>query len=50
LILYTAFAWEIFELFYDGNPKKIYGSIKNWIADSLGDIIGAVLMAWVVIR
>ena len=49
LVLYTAFAWEIFELFYDDNPKKTYGSIKNWIADSTGDILGAVLMAWIVV-
>jgi len=43
-----AVAWEIFELYKDGY-KGYSGGAKGWFADTLGDILGAVLMAWVVV-
>jgi len=44
--------WEIIEFIVDGGVKgmvKIYGSLERWAYDSLGDIVGACLMALVVV-
>ena len=40
--------WEIFELYYWGYANYSGGAM-GWFADSLGDILGAVLMALVVV-
>ena len=47
IVAIMAVFWEIIELYWEG--WRTYGSVKNWIADSLGDILGALLMAWVVL-
>ncbi|MBT4147481.1 MAG: hypothetical protein HOE45_11525 [Gammaproteobacteria bacterium] len=44
--------WEVFEFILDGGiegMKKIYGSLERWFYDSLGDVVGAMLMAIVVV-
>ena len=46
IIFAIAVIWEIIELYVQGT--KVYGNTKTWLADSLGDVLGAVLMAIVV--
>jgi hypothetical protein len=38
--------WEIIEVFYEGIDGliKIYGSLERWFYDSLGDVLGAMIM------
>ena len=40
--------WEIYE-FIDGDILEIYGSWERWSLDSLGDIVGALAVAILVI-
>ena len=47
IIFAIAIIWEIIELYVQGT--KVYGNTKIWFADSLGDVLGAVLMALVVV-
>ena len=47
IIFAIAIIWEIIELYVQGT--KVYGNTKIWLADSLGDVLGAVLMALVVV-
>ena len=47
-----AVGWEFVEFVIDGGVDgmiRIYGSLERWIYDCLGDIIGAILMALVVV-
>jgi hypothetical protein len=46
-VFFIAIAWEMFELYKDG-VKGYSGGVKGWFADTLGDILGAVLMAFIV--
>ena len=44
--------WEVFEFVKDGGKQgmiDIYGSLERWAYDSAGDILGANLMALIVI-
>ena len=44
--------WEVFEFMVDGGKQgmiNIYGSLERWAYDSAGDILGANLMALIVI-
>ena len=44
--------WEVFEFLVDGGKQgmiNIYGSLERWAYDSAGDILGANLMALIVI-
>jgi hypothetical protein len=47
-ILVSAIAWEVFE-FKSDNISKIYGSTERWFYDSLGDVLGAVVAALIVV-
>ena len=47
IIFAIAIIWEIIELYVQGTG--IYGNTKIWLADSLGDVLGAVLMAIIVV-
>lgn len=51
LVAIVALVWEMFEYFIDVgcNPDYVYGSRERWFYDSLGDVLGAVLMALVVV-
>ena len=52
LIFMLALAWELVEFIIDGGVGgmiKIYGSMERWFYDCLGDVVGAVLMALVVV-
>ena len=52
IILVSAILWEVIEYYWDGKAEgmvDIYGSIERWFYDSLGDVIGAVLMAIIVL-
>ncbi len=52
LVVILTIAWEGFEFLFDGGKVgmiKIYGSLERWFYDSLGDVSGAILMAWIVI-
>jgi len=46
-VLFIAILFEAIMLYVDG--YMIYGSLQNWIADSFGDILGSVIMTWVVV-
>jgi len=48
LIVVASFAWEVVEL-VTRNVEQIYGSKKRFFMDAAGDIIGAVVMAAVVV-
>ncbi len=48
-VLLIAIIWEVFELYLFGTSMYSWG-IKGYIADTLGDIIGGVLFAWVIIE
>lgn len=48
LVLITAVIWEIYE-YIRSDVRKIYGSKKRFFADSLGDILGAVIMAIIIV-
>ncbi len=44
----VAILWEIYEYFKD-DVKRIYGSKKRFYLDAIGDIVGALIMALVVV-
>lgn len=44
LVLTVAVVWEIIEL-KTSNVEKIYGSVKQWTIDAIGDLLGALLIA-----
>lgn len=46
--LMVAVSWEIFELYYWGYTNYSGGAM-GWLADSLGDVLGTLLMALVVV-
>lgn len=51
-ILLLAVGWEVVEFFLDGGVSgmiEIYGSIERWLYDSLGDVVGAVVVASLVL-
>jgi len=48
IVLSVAVAWEIWEFAYS-DVEKIYGSVKIFILDALGDIAGATLAALIII-
>ena len=50
-VVVVAFLWEVFEFFIEthGHPEEVYGSVERWLYDSVGDILGAVIMAFVVV-
>jgi hypothetical protein len=52
VIAVLTIVWEIFEFIVDGGVDgmiDIYGSLERWAYDSAGDILGANLMAIIVI-
>ena len=52
IIILLAIGWEVIEFFWDGGKEgmvHVYGSLKIWFYDVLGDVVGAGLMAFVVI-
>ena len=52
IILMLALIWEVVEYYIDGKAQgmiKIYGSIERWFYDSLGDVVGAMWIALLVI-
>jgi hypothetical protein len=51
LVVFIALMWEVLEYFIEtaGHPDYIYGSHERWLYDSLGDIVGAIFMAGVVL-
>ncbi len=52
LVLLITIIWEVVEYFADGGKEgmiDIYGSLERWAYDSAGDILGANLMAIIVI-
>ena len=52
IVSVCAICWEYVEFFVDGGIDgmiRIYGSLEKWFYDSLGDVVGAVLMALVVV-
>ena len=52
LVFLITILWEIVEYFVDGGKQgmiDIYGSLERWAYDSAGDIIGANLMALIVV-
>lgn len=46
-----AVLWEVIEYFIetDGKPENVYGSRRRWFWDSFGDVVGAILMALIVV-
>lgn len=44
-----AVAWELIEVLYYRKERleKIYGSVQNFILDSIGDVSAALIAAWV---
>lgn len=48
IVFLIALGWEALELIRD-DVKAIYGSLKNFLLDALGDIIGACFMAWLIV-
>ena len=52
VVLTTTIVWEIYEFFADGGIEGmvvIYGSLERYGYDTLGDIIGAMCIALMVI-
>ena len=49
MVLCIAILWEILELYLFGYSTYSWG-IKGYIADTIGDISGSVIMAWVVTK
>ncbi|MBT6045325.1 MAG: hypothetical protein HOG49_00770 [Candidatus Scalindua sp.] len=52
IILFLALIWEVVEFIWDGGKEgmiKIYGSLEHWFYDSLGDVVGAMWIALLVI-
>jgi hypothetical protein len=54
LIAILAMIWEIVEYYLEcgGDIKKIqliYGSKERWVYDCIGDVLGAILMAGIVV-
>ena len=52
LVFAITILWEVFEFIKDGGKAgmiRIYGSLERWFYDSLGDVIGANFVAWVVV-
>jgi hypothetical protein len=52
VIFLITILWEVLEFVIDGGEQgmiDIYGSLERWFYDSLGDVIGANLMALTVV-
>ena len=51
IVCLIAVLWEVFEFEWEAKrrPDFVYGSYRRWLADSLGDVVGAVVMAGVVL-
>ena len=52
LVFIITILWEVYEFIKHGGKAgmiKIYGSLIRWFYDSLGDVVGANLMALVVV-
>jgi hypothetical protein len=52
VIFLITIAWEVFEFVIDGGEQgmiNIYGSLERWFYDSLGDVVGANFIAFVVV-
>jgi hypothetical protein len=47
-VMLGAMVWELIEVTFS-SPIKVYGSIARWGYDSLGDVLGAVLAAIIVV-
>ncbi|MFA4990572.1 MAG: hypothetical protein WC579_01510 [Candidatus Paceibacterota bacterium] len=48
IVLFMSILWEIFEYITD-DVEKIYGSLKRFIYDAIGDIIGSLIIALLVL-
>ena len=52
IIIFLAVVWEGIEFIADGGIEgmiKIYGTLEKWEYDSLGDVVGALIIASLVI-
>jgi hypothetical protein len=50
IVFILACLWEVIEwMAYNGKIKNVYGSYKRWILDCLGDILGAVCCALLIV-
>jgi hypothetical protein len=52
LLFAITILWEVFEFFWDGGIEgmiKIYGSLERWAYDCAGDVLGALIMALIVV-
>jgi hypothetical protein len=52
LLFAVAVLWEVIEFLAGGGKQgmiDVYGTLERWFYDSLGDVIGAVLMAIIVL-
>lgn len=50
-MLVITLLWEVYEFIKEGGfagVKKVYGSVERWFYDSLGDVIGAMLISLLV--
>ena len=50
MVLAVAILWEVLELYLNNGIGGYSGGLLGYIADTTGDISGAVLMAWVVVK
>jgi hypothetical protein len=52
IIFLCAVGWEVVEFIIDGGIEgmiKIYGSLERWAYDCAGDVLGALIMALMVV-
>ena len=54
VVVILAFGWELVEFFLESGGsldkcKKTYGSVERWVYDCVGDIIGAIVCAAIVV-
>jgi len=48
----VALLWEVFEFFLDGGIEgmiHIYGSFDRWFWDSVGDVLGTIFCAFLIV-
>ena len=51
IVLVLALGWEVIEFYWDGGKAgmiKIYKTLERWFYDSLGDVVGAMVIALLV--
>ena len=47
----VALLWEVFEYFIEtkGDPAQVYGSVDRWFWDSVGDVLGTIFCAFLIV-